>query len=227
MRSRGSPTWSPGNAASNGPSRSAMVGPSPSTSRDVSGGETTTRSRSECSSISQVMNEPPAATPARRTSAWKTGSARSRKARCSGGSVTRVLRTRWPSSEVRVAVVLGLEINPGVDVPRLELAKKFPARRLEDLIGQERVPGDPQPEGEVLRQGQRLRQLALHDGERARHRSARLPDFVDRMRRLELHPIGTHGGQVQIQVPEALSHAAVDGVAPGGPVHEPEARMEV
>src|SRR5438034_11766593 len=205
MRSRGSPTWSPENAASNGPSRSAMVGPSPSTSRDVSGGETTTRSRSECSSIAQVMNEPPAATPARRTSAWKTGSARSRKTRCSGGSVTRVLRTRWSSSEVRVAVVLGLEIDPGVDVPRLEVAQKFPARRLQHLVGQERIPGHAQAEGEVLGQGQRLRELALHHGERAGHRGARLPDFGDRMRRLELHPIGAPARQVQIQTLQELA----------------------
>ena len=86
MRSRASPTWSPGKAASSGPNRSAMSNPSRSTSFAASGSETTTRSRSECSSTSPVMNEPPAATPSRRASAWSIGSARSRKARCLGGS---------------------------------------------------------------------------------------------------------------------------------------------
>jgi len=123
--------------------------------------------------------------------------------------------------------VLGLEIDPGVDVPRLELAQKFPARRLQDLVGQERIPGHAQAEGEVLGQGQRLRELAPHHGERAGHRGARLPDFGDRMRRLELHPIGAPARQVQIQSLQELAQAAVHGVASVALGHDHEARIQL
>src|SRR5437867_2106828 len=117
MRSRGSPTWSPGKAASRGPSRCAMSDPSRSTSRDVSGGETTTRSRSECSSIAPVMNEPPTANPARRASAWNTGSARSRKARCSGGVTGRAVLLLSPPAH-RSRLARQLELLAGVGDPR-------------------------------------------------------------------------------------------------------------
>src|SRR5438128_465589 len=71
-------------------------------------------------------------------------------------------RTRFAGSDVRVTRVPGLEIRPGFNVALFELAQELPARCFQDLVGQERVPGDAQPEGEVLGQGQRLRQLALH-----------------------------------------------------------------
>src|SRR5215467_15406704 len=59
-----------------------------------------------------------------------------------------------PTSDVRIALVARLKIDPGRDVALRELAQELPARGLEHLIGQEGVPGDAQPEGEVLRQGQ-------------------------------------------------------------------------
>src|SRR5262245_50502603 len=74
------------------------------------------------------------------------------------------------ASEVRIALVAGLKIGPGLDAALRELAQELPARGLENLVGQEGVPGDAQPQSEVLRQGQRPRQFALHDRERARHR---------------------------------------------------------
>src|SRR5215471_16102718 len=56
--------------------------------------------------------------------------------------------------DVRIAHVTRLKIDPGLDTAPRQLAQELPARGLENLVGQEGVPGHVEPEGEVLRQGQ-------------------------------------------------------------------------
>ena len=51
------------------------------------------------------------------------------------------------------------------------------------------IPGDVDPEREMLVEVEIASELAAHERERAVDRGARRPDLVDRMRRFELHPI--------------------------------------
>src|SRR5262244_976688 len=70
-------------------------------------------------------------------------------------------------SSARVGVRAGAaarhEILPGGDPPPLELLQEVPQRRPRHVMGEGRVPGDGNAEGQVLVEAEIARQLPLHE----------------------------------------------------------------
>src|SRR5258705_3626067 len=81
------------------------------------------------------------------------------------------------------------------------------------MMGKTRIPGDSHAERQVFVETEIARQLSFHERKGSRYRRARELDFVDRMRRLELHPVHIRVFLVRLEPRDAINETAVRGVA--------------
>src|SRR5689334_9065845 len=117
MRRRGSPTCSPVKQASSGPRPAAKAGASRSSSGWCSSRQTTTRSRSENSSMVPVTADPPAVRPTTRGSSWMAAITASAYGRTCCGAQSAMLMTS----------PLPISAKPHRAVARGQVARQRPA----------------------------------------------------------------------------------------------------
>src|ERR687887_640248 len=72
-----------------------------------------------------------------------------------------------PRLGIRTRLAAGHEILPGGEPPRLELLQEVPQGRPGHVVGEGRIPGDGNAQGEVLLGAEIAGQLALHERQRA------------------------------------------------------------
>src|SRR5271166_129752 len=115
---------------------------------------------------------------------------------------------------------------PGLHAAGLEGGHEVPQRRPGDVVGETGIPGDGDPERQVLVEIEVAAELTFHEGKRPRYCGACRSDFVYRMGRFELHPVDASLLAISLQTRNRILQRPVEGIASVALRHHHEIRIE-
>src|SRR5262249_30049956 len=119
------------------------------------------------------------------------------------------------------------EIFPCTDTARLEIRHEVPQRRPQDLMREAWEPGNGHAKFQMLFEREVAWKLALHEGKWTRNLCARLFDLLDRVRRLQRHPVDACLVLVGTEPPQAVVKSAIGRIARIALRHDHEIRIEL